>query len=87
MASKQFEHLHESSRARLAAMIPSGCPLRVERVEQFGRGGFKAITLDERDCQTGRFEVVAAYITGYVSCWRRVRASARSAAWQLPGTR
>jgi hypothetical protein len=38
----------------------------------------------------GRFEVVAAYITGYVSCWRRVRPSAPTDAVsrvQLPGTR
>jgi hypothetical protein len=71
MPSKQFAHLQEASRQRLQALIPHDCPLRVERVELFGRGGFKAITLDDRDCQVGRFEVVAAYITGFVTAWQR----------------
>ena len=69
MPSKQFEHLQESSLKRLAALFPSSCPLMVQRMPR----GFRAMTIDERDEKAGRFEVVAAWITGYVAAWRRVR--------------
>lgn len=68
MPSKQFDHLQESSAARLRALIPASCPLVVERQP---RGGFHVFTLDTRDEATGRYQVVAAFILGYVAAWRR----------------
>jgi hypothetical protein len=69
MASKQFAHLQESSRQRLRAMIPIGCPLIIASQLE---GGFLVTTFDERDSCSGRFQVVAAWIDGYVAAWRRV---------------
>ena len=68
MAAKQFEQ--ELSLTRLRALVPSGCPLLVDRQTA---GGFRAHTWDEGDEQTGRFQVVAAFVAGYVAAWRRVR--------------
>lgn len=70
VVSRQFEHLQESSAERLRAFIPVGCPLLVGRA---AGGGFRAWTLDERDEITGRYQVVAAWVTGYVAAWMRVR--------------
>lgn len=69
MPSKQFEHLQESSALRLRARIPSGCPLLAARATP---SGFRAWTLDARDQVTGRYQVVAAWIDGYVAAWRRL---------------
>lgn len=69
MASKQSEYLHEQSLQRLRALIPSGCPLLVHR----DPSGFRAFTIDTRDELTGRFQVVHAFISGYVAAWQRVR--------------
>jgi hypothetical protein len=84
MASKQFDHLQESSLLRLRALIPSECPLLVRRDAP---SGFVAYTFDERDAQRGRYQVVAAFIAGYVASWRRVRPAvdAVSRTW-LPAT-
>jgi hypothetical protein len=68
MASKQFEHLQESTLRRLQGRIPSRCLLFVSRPPA---GGFRAATLDERDSCTGRAQVVAAWIDGYVAAWSR----------------
>jgi hypothetical protein len=65
--SKQFEHLQESSVRRLRDRIPSGVPLLVSR----HRVGFRAFTLDERTDLSGRFQVVAAFIDGFVAAWTR----------------
>jgi len=70
MASKQFEHLQESSLQRLKALVPSGCPLLVRRRAP---GGFCAYTYDERDQMPGRFQIVASFIQGFVTAWRRTR--------------
>jgi len=69
MPSKQFAHLQASSAHRLRARIPSGCPLLVAQADP---SGFRVWTLDERDSCTGRFQVVAAWIDGYVAAWARV---------------
>ena len=70
MAAKQFEHLQELSLTRLRALVPSGCPLLVARRTE---GGFIVTVWDGRDFHVGRYQVVAAWIIGYVACWRRVR--------------
>lgn len=70
MPSKQFEHLQESSLAHLKAMVPLGCPLLVTRAEP---AGFTVSTFDERDALTGRYQLVATWIAGYVAAWRRLR--------------
>jgi hypothetical protein len=66
--SRQFEHLQESSLQRLRDRIPSACPLYVAR----RREGFRAFTTDERTELIGRFQVVAAFIDGFVAAWRRL---------------
>jgi hypothetical protein len=70
MASKQFDHLQESSLQRLKALVPAGCPLVITRLPH---GGFHACTLDLKDEMRGRFQVVASWVGGYVACWQRVR--------------
>ena len=67
--NRQFGHLQEQNLRRLQALIPSGCPLRVEVATR----GFRAVTLDECDQLTGRFQVVHAFVSGYVASWERVR--------------
>ena len=64
--SRQFEHLQRTSLARLQALIPHDCPLVVTRPPA---GGFLACTLDGHDGLRGRYQVVAAWITGYVAAW------------------
>jgi len=61
--SRQFEHLQESTLARLRAHIPAGCPLTVERAAV----GFKVT--GPRCEQTGRAQVVTAFIDGFVAAW------------------
>jgi hypothetical protein len=70
MASRQFDHLQEASLRALKALVPPACPLVVRRRDG---GGFIVQTLDGRDAHAGRYEVVAAYLAGYVACWQRVR--------------
>lgn len=65
--SRQFDHLHALSLARLKARVPSDCPLVVRRMDD---GGFVACTIDGRDAIHGRFQVVHAFIDGYVAAWR-----------------
>lgn len=72
--SRQFEHLQESTLARLRARIPVECPLIVERrgvvdgVRQFG------FRVTGPGCeQSGRAQVVTAFIDGYVTCWEHMR--------------
>lgn len=69
MASKQFEHLQESSLRRLQALVPAACYLIVTRSEH---GGFKVQTIDDRDFCIGRYQLVATWIEGYVAAWKRV---------------
>jgi hypothetical protein len=68
MATRQFESLQRASLARLARLIPPECPLRVLRAEP---SGFRAETLDRMHAKVGRFEVVAAWIQGFVIGWTR----------------
>jgi hypothetical protein len=72
MPSKQFASLQELSLQRLQSRIPSDCPLMVSRDPAVG---FRAWTMDGVDEAHGRFQVVHAFIDGYVACWRRVRPS------------
>jgi len=67
MASRQFEHLQEQSLARLRALVPAGCPLRVLREP---RGGFRVATTDRHAGTHGRFQIVATWIDGYVAAWK-----------------
>lgn len=69
MPSRQFAHLQEKSLQDLRALIPSDCPLLVLREPS----GFRAITIDGHDHLTGRYQVVHAYISGYVAAFQRVR--------------
>ena len=69
MASKQFDHLQEASLRQLQALVPSDCPLLVRRMDT----GFLACTIDGRDQLAGRFQVVHAFISGYVASWTRGR--------------
>lgn len=68
MPSRQAVHLRKTSLARLKAMVPRGCPVTVEDINQT----FMAFTRDGMTGTAGRFEVVAAYITGFVDCWKRM---------------
>lgn len=65
--TRQFEHLQESSAQRLRDRIPPEVPLLVSR----RREGFRAFTIDERTELVGRFQVVAAFIDGFVAAWTR----------------
>lgn len=68
--SRQFDHLQESTLSRLREKIPASCPIIVHRLDE---GGFRAATLDERDRIEGRFQVVAAWVDGFVCAWLRLR--------------
>lgn len=82
MPSKQFEHLQAQSLRRLQARIPSGCPLLVSRLPA---GGFEARTWDATpDAQAGRFQVVAAWIDGYVAAWGRLARTTRAIGHEWP---
>lgn len=74
MPSQQFAHLRRQSVERLKAMIPSDCPLYVmaDEPDRPARD-FRVMTLDGVDACTGRFQIVATYISGYVAAWQRVR--------------
>lgn len=82
MPSKQFAHLQESSLRRLQALVPHACPLIVARRQHVG---FVVQTLDERDHCTGRYQVVAAWIDGYVAAWRRLSRTITWAVGAPPG--
>jgi hypothetical protein len=66
--SRQFEYLQKQTLERLRVRIPSDCPVKVMHV---GLGGFSATTMDGRAGQIGRFQVVAAWIDGFVAAWER----------------
>jgi hypothetical protein len=69
--SRQFEHYQEASLKQLQAMVPHDCPLLVRRLAR-GRslGGFVVTVLDTRVGCSGRFQVVAAWVEGYVTAWK-----------------
>lgn len=72
--SKQFEHLQEATLRRLQALIPHDCPLVVRRLAPgTATGGFVVSIHDDSTAgHSGRFQVVAAWIEGYVTAWRRL---------------
>ena len=68
--------------ARLRALIPEGCPLTVEyRTDDGVGGGFEVFEHGERRV-TGRYEVVTAFLRGYVIGWQE-----RVLTDTLPGVR
>lgn len=69
-SSRQFDSLQAATLRRLLARIPPDCPLVVGRAVE--RDGFRVLTLDERTCCQGRYQVVAAWIDGFVSAWSRL---------------
>jgi hypothetical protein len=72
--SRQFEHLQETTLKRLQAMIPHDCPLAVSRlVSGTTISGFVVKVLGSTDGHNGRFQVVAAWIDGYLTAWRAQR--------------
>jgi hypothetical protein len=71
---RQFESQQALTLERLKARIPNGCPLLVERrpaAEAWREfSGFRA---HAPGCeQSGRAQVVAAFIDGYVACWEQL---------------
>jgi hypothetical protein len=66
--SPQFAHHHDADRVRLNNRIPVDCPLIVRALPE----GFAAMTLDGHDEIEGRYQVVAAYVDGYVAAWKRL---------------
>jgi hypothetical protein len=76
MPSRQFQHLRVKSQQTLKAMIPSGCPLYVmsDEPDRPARD-FRVMTLDGGDVCSGRYQIVATFIAGYVAAWKRVRPS------------
>lgn len=66
--SRQSDHLQEATLRRLQAMIPHECPLVVRRLAP-PKGGFVVTVLDRLDGHNGRYQVVAAWIEGYVTAW------------------
>jgi len=72
VTSRQFEHLQEASLARLRAMIPHDCPLVVTRLAPGTTlGGFIVKVIDRDEGHSGRFQVVAAWVAGYVAAWSK----------------
>lgn len=69
--SRQFAQLQQDSLHRLRARIPSACPLLVE-ARPGGEPGFRVRTLDSASWHAGRYQVVAAWVDGFVEAWRRV---------------
>jgi hypothetical protein len=65
--SRQSEWYNQQTLQRLDARIPSGCPLLVERAPV----GFRVWVLDDKPEQVGRFQIVAAWIDGFVAAWER----------------
>lgn len=72
--SRQSEHLQEKTLSRLAALIPHDCPLAVRRHPS--GSGFQVVSalgspgVDARVFLAGRYQVVAAFIDGYVRRWQ-----------------
>jgi hypothetical protein len=58
----------EADRLRLNKRIPSDCPLIVRALPE----GYAATTLDGHDEIEGRYQVVAAYVDGFVTAWKRL---------------
>jgi hypothetical protein len=75
MPSRQFEHQQEATLRRLQAMIPHECPLWVRRIAPGTTlgGGFAVYVLDHDEGCSGRFQVVAAWIDGYLAAWKAER--------------
>lgn len=70
--SRQFEHQQDASLKRLQALIPHDCPLVARRLAPGTTiRGFAVNVLDSTLGCSGRFQVVAAWIEGYVTAWRR----------------
>ena len=67
--SRQFASLQAASLARLQARIPSDCPLLVALDPT---AGFRVRTLDEASGHAGRYQVVAAWVDGFVAAWTRI---------------
>ena len=69
--SRQFEHQQEAALKRLQARIPSECPLVVRRLAPDTTiGAFIVHHIDRTDeGLIGRFQVVAAWIDGYLAAW------------------
>jgi hypothetical protein len=65
--SRQFEYLQKQTLQRLRVRIPANCPIAVTRLD---RGGFDVMTTDGRTGLSGRFQVVAAWIDGFVASWK-----------------
>jgi hypothetical protein len=67
--SRQFAHLQQKSLDTLRGLVPPGCPLVVGRADP---SGF-VITWRDDDSQapvfTGRYQVVAAWIDGFIRGW------------------
>lgn len=73
MPSRQFEHLQEASLRRLRSMVPHECPLVVRRRNPPSRGGFEVYVLDVDEGFFGRYEVIAAWIQGYLMAWEATK--------------
>jgi hypothetical protein len=65
--SRQFESLQQKTLDRLRERIPHDCPLLVERAPV----GFRVWALDDKPEQVGRFQIVAAWIDGFIAAWER----------------
>jgi hypothetical protein len=71
VTSRQFEHQQEASLRRLQAMVPHECPLVVRRLAPgTTTGGFAVTVLNSTNGYSGRFQVVAAWIDGYLTAWK-----------------
>ena len=68
--SRQFAHLQQDSLRRLRDRIPADCPLLVALDPE--AGGFRVRTLDQASGHAGRYQVVAAWVDGFVEAWARV---------------
>lgn len=69
MTVRPRDYHQEATLRRLQTMVPAECPLIVQRRAR-ELGGFEVLALDGSDGCGGRFEVVAAWIRGYLTAWR-----------------
>jgi hypothetical protein len=68
--SRQYEWSRRSDVDRLTKLIPDLCPLAV-RQHPTARGFIVGELLDGEVYLAGRFQVVAAFIDGYVRAWQK----------------
>lgn len=69
-ASRQFGYLQRKSLDTLRAMVPHDCPLIVAINEDARyHAAFTVSNLTQQVLKIGRFQVVAAFIEGYVRAW------------------